>query len=459
MSQILGCDVVTDSTAVMLEDAALIHHDTWVARALSLAAAAGKSFVLATPPTSVITTGLSTALKLAGANWVVTPEQGLPFDALSGAEVAWDGDAYVTTGRQADHYLMSGAEDRGGIVVEAESLRPAKRSTTMGGLSQAVSTVLTGRAPDGWGVLEPVTEPWDVKALSKRYISDRSAQNLLHVVTHEVVNGGDLVGALRIERPRRGVVERVSMAMPTEAPATDELRQAFVEVMTAQGVRWARLSHVVGFDPATRVPRYTGVPVPSVAVFGSEAVKGIGIEAALEAAKKAAGPAGQAQVTGQGKRAGIAVLYSQEPVPGHNAAVEHLELTAKLMGEAAQSEFAAALDLPEPDEQDLVNKESAGAAPPERPSAGDAPDEDVVLENSSAEEEPDEAPSVEEPSRTQVNAQEESTPQPPAQAPPPQVGTPWQTSAPPPSPWTTPSSANHKLRGRRAARPSNEPPA
>lgn len=331
MNQLMGSDLTTARTAVVLEDAALIHHTTWLARALSLSARAGLQLALVTPSSSKLTLGLATVLSQAGAVWVVAEPPAPQYDGLTGRTLTWDGEAYVPTGEPSELYLRQSAEPIGGVVVEAESLRPARRSTKVGQLTEAISGSLCGRSPHGWGVVEPVSEPWDLSALSKRYIKDSSPRNLLHAVTHSAL-AGNLVSTVRIERPRNGLVERVTSGVATPEPLDEQARRRWAEAMGTAGVRWAYLSHVLGFDPSVRAARYVGANVPSTAVFGAEALAAVGETAALEAARSLAGPRGHAELMGVAGRASLAVYYSQEPVPGaKNPVSAHSELTTFLV--------------------------------------------------------------------------------------------------------------------------------
>lgn len=331
MNQLMGSDLSTARTAVVLEDAALIHHTTWLARALFLAQRTGLQLALVTPASSKLTLGLATVLSQAGAVWVVAEPPAPQYDGLTGRTLSWDGEAYVPTGEPSELYLRQSADPVGGVVVEAESLRPARRSTQVGQLTEAISTSLAGRSPQGWGVVEPVSEPWDVNKLTKHYIKDSAPRNLLHAVTHSAL-AGNLVSTVRIERPRNGVVERVTSGVATTAPLDEQARRRWAEAMGQSGVRWASLAHVLGFDPSFRAARFVGAQVPSTAVFGPEALAGVGQGRALEAALSLAGPRGHAELMGIADRASLAVYYSQKPVPGgKNPVSAHSELTTFLI--------------------------------------------------------------------------------------------------------------------------------
>ncbi|NKE10549.1 MULTISPECIES: DUF6177 family protein [Kocuria] len=310
---VLGCDVTTSAAGVMLNDAAIVHHNTWIARAMDQCATSGLRFVLVTPPTTRLTLGLSRLLELTGGLWVVSGADGLPYNGLNGAMLQWDGEDYKEAQEISVAFQEGIRPSAGGVVISAETLYPARRSTVVGTLTETAARVLTGEAPQAWGVQEPVSQPWSPQAITERYRNDPSPINVMHAAS--TVGSDHLVAVTQIERPKRGVVERVTAGFRTAEPWGGEERVRFAHLMHQHGVRWAVGQHVLGFDPAYRVPHYAGIPVPSVAVFGPEALSSRGEGEALNFARGLAGAEADdcVELIGNPGKASLAIQFQNQP--------------------------------------------------------------------------------------------------------------------------------------------------
>ncbi|MDO5619568.1 DUF6177 family protein [Kocuria sp.] len=313
---VLGCEITTSTVGVMLNDAAIVHHGTWIARAMSECGKSRLRFVLVTPPTTRLTLGLARMLELTGGLWVISGPDGLPYNGFNGAMVQWDGEAY----REAQEISVAFQEgirpSAGGVVIAAETLYPARRSTVVGTLTETAAHVLTGEAPQAWGVQEPVSQPWSPEEITRRYRHDGSPINVMHAAS--TAGSNHLAAVAQIERPKRGVVERVTAGFRTAEPWGSEERLAFAHQMHEHGVRWAVGQHVLGFDPAYRIAHYAGVPVPSVAVFGPEALSHRGAHEALDFAQRLAGEESmdQVELIGSPGRSSLIIQFDNQPSSG-----------------------------------------------------------------------------------------------------------------------------------------------
>ncbi|MDO4255511.1 MAG: DUF6177 family protein [Kocuria sp.] len=310
---VLGCDITTSAVGVMLNDAAIVHHNTWIARAIDQCTKSRLRFVLVTPPTTRLTLGLARLLELVGGLWVVSGADGLPYNGFNGAMVRWDGESYCEA-QEISVAFQEGTRPRvGGVMVTAETLYPARRSTVVGSLTETTARVLTGQAPHAWGVQEPVSQLWSPQEITQRYRRDPSPMNVMHAASS--FGSDHLAVVTQIERPKRGVVERVTAGFKSTEPWGQDERLAFARHMHEHGVRWAVSQHVLGFDPAYRVPHYVGIPVPSVAVFGPEALAHRGAQEALAFAQRLVGAdaADQVELIGAPGRSSLIIQFGNQP--------------------------------------------------------------------------------------------------------------------------------------------------
>ncbi|MCB4208534.1 DUF6177 family protein [Arthrobacter sp. UM1] len=326
-----GGDPVAHSI-VLRSDAPLVGHTQWLSKALSEAKSSGRGFVLLTPNTTKITRTLSRLLSEVGAGWIVEDGRGGWFVGETGQRVSRRPDG-VFEGEDgvSDLYAREGlAQDRGGVFLRAEVLRPRRITTTVGHLAEAVCTELTGSAPLGWGVQEPVTQPWSVKDISSTYSREKAAGHYLHFVGP--LGERRLTGSLEIQKPRNGVVEHVEAALERTDPLTFDEKASITRMLHAQSVRWGTAFQLVGGDPGVISPFYTGAPVPAAAVFGPEALKGHNPSEVVSFARHL-GAEWCDMIGDKPKRASLAMVLADSPSESRRHPVEILdEVTSRLVG-------------------------------------------------------------------------------------------------------------------------------
>jgi hypothetical protein len=300
------------TSLVVTSEAPVVGHTQWIAKALSESRHDGLGFVLLTPDTTKITRGLARLLSVLGGLWVVDDGRGSFYLGLSGQAVTQSHGEFSVSAEPSAAYVRGGVmQQRGGVLVQAEKLHPRRWRTTVGGLAEAISQELAGQEPLGWGVQEPVTQPWSIRDISKRY-SKRSAENtLLHWVGP--LDEHRLVGTLEIQRPRTGIVEYVEGALERPEPLTASEKQSLARVFHEQTVRTATVFQVMGADPTTIPPAFLGYPVPSVAVFGPEALKGVNAAGVVETSLELG--AATADLLGESPQS-LALTFADEPREG-----------------------------------------------------------------------------------------------------------------------------------------------
>jgi hypothetical protein len=217
-----------------------------------LETAAGRQVALVTPPATRITVPLEAALARGPHRWVV---RGAPFtDGLTGAPVRWDGGAFADAG-PAPAPVPVGAG--GALRIDVTALHPADALTDVGGLAEGATAVLLGGPPTGWGVAEPVSQPW-TRRDATRFCRDRAPRSSTLVV----VAGLRAVGLLTVRLTAAGVHERLRLATGADrAPdraGLDDLAAGLV----AGGARSLTAVWHPGPADTTRAPGPAPRPVP-----------------------------------------------------------------------------------------------------------------------------------------------------------------------------------------------------
>lgn len=326
-------DFRAGSTAVLFQDKPLAALTPWVLRSAAAAGAAGLSFVVLTPASTRITFPLSRLLEEPGCRWLATGADGTLFDGLTGRVHVWEGEEPAAQDALADEFLAAERRQRGYAQMRASTLHPAADSTLAGAFTERMFRAVTGAPPLAWGVAEPATEAWNVAAASG-FCRNRSPRSTRLVVVGTDAGGQAAgapgsVGVMTVERTSRGVLETVEILVRADGPPDAELLQSFAAGAHGARARSAVLGYGLGYDRLNRPARLTGLVVPQCAVFGPEAVSGIGAEAALAAA----GPS--ARLLGPAPFRSLAVEYAPEPVPGRKHPLEAYADLALLLDPAS----------------------------------------------------------------------------------------------------------------------------
>lgn len=323
--ELTGCSVVTDTTAVLRDDNAVVAHTTWLARTLQRCTESGRHLTLLTPPTSELTLGLVQVLERTGSHWVVQDGEDF-YSGLTGEAVVWTGEAFAPTMELREAFLQSPPLTHRGLLCSAEVVHPARSATRVGVLADALCRFGTGSAPSGWGVVEPCSQPWDLDALTNHV---KQAMPLT-VWVHSMGGGPGawFTGFTSVERRTEGVVERLVCQFdlgpldgadePTAGQAAPRPRNwdgrdllAFQELAADLQVRFAALVGIEGGYGLFRAPRVQRLARPLSSLFGPELARLRGADALLERV----GPAGR-RLT-QGGWDSIGVLHDESNATAH----------------------------------------------------------------------------------------------------------------------------------------------
>lgn len=157
-------DILTDTTAVLLQDRPVVGLWPGLVDALIAAADRGIGIQLVTPATSRLTVPLRMAL-LAEHQWVVhAPGRGY-VDGLSGGGLRWEDGAFVPAGTGGAGGV-AGGDTAGRQLWLTIELRHEDQPSAFGLGVEAACRALTGEPPLGWGPAEPVTQPWRPEELT-----------------------------------------------------------------------------------------------------------------------------------------------------------------------------------------------------------------------------------------------------------------------------------------------------
>lgn len=205
-------DTITDRAVVLHQDRAVVGLAPWLAQAAVDAVRDGLLLQVVTPADGVITYPFETMLAQAQGQWVVrTGDQHR--DGLTGLPLHWDGHRFASPGGgQPAGSPPADVPWTGGLEVQVVTVHPATEALRLGASAEAAVRALTGGDPIGWGVAEPVTEPWSRQDLTTFCRTRAPAATSLTIV------GGSrestTLGVLTVERTDVGVREQLRLAGP-----------------------------------------------------------------------------------------------------------------------------------------------------------------------------------------------------------------------------------------------------
>ncbi|GGC97042.1 hypothetical protein GCM10011512_25050 [Tersicoccus solisilvae] len=319
-------DFTTADTAVLFQDKPVVHRSAWVDLAAARAAEEGRFLALITPPDSALTLPANDLLSQPGRRWLVTRHDGRFHDGYTGRVHGWDGDAFTTVDELAEEFLVADARPDGALHLRADVMHPAAHGTRVGDLAETLLTLLTGQPPTGWGTHEPASEPWDVSALTDHCFRISPHRSRL-VVVGAPQPGSQVaaVGVLDVQRTATGVSETFELLVEADDPLDDAALGYVGRALTRHAVRSALVGHALGLPALNRPARFTGASVPGLAVFGPDAVRSAG----PEAARKLAGD--RAELVGPSAAPSLVVAYDQQP-EGVHPLEQHARLVQRLAG-------------------------------------------------------------------------------------------------------------------------------
>lgn len=211
-------DTLTGGTAIILQDRPVVPLSPWLVDAARFCADSSRTLALVTPRTSRLTVPCEILLSATDCRWVVR-DGDTYLDGARGVPLRWDGDRFVAEPATSAAAATLAAEHPpepvvgGTMRVDVAVLHRASAGLQIGGLVEDCVAALTDGEVDGWGVAEPVSQPWN-----RQHLTDFARGLAPRPVTVVVVGGSGqarALGWLDVNRRRSGVVERLRLAVGT----------------------------------------------------------------------------------------------------------------------------------------------------------------------------------------------------------------------------------------------------
>ncbi|MCO1658383.1 DUF6177 family protein [Pseudonocardia humida] len=273
-----AADRVTPEALVVEQSRAVVGLSTWLTDAAVTARESRRLLQVLTPPDSRITYPLELLFAASGGQWVVRDGSGFR-DGFLGVPVGWNGARFAPVdGAVPEVEPMD--PGRGSLEIQVTTLHPATAELQLGASTAAVTAVLTGAAPLGWGTAEPATQPWSTREVTE-FCRDRAPDpTALVVVAGEP--GRRAVGRLEVTPVTTGVLEEVRLAGPAAAAVAQDSIDELVEDLAGS----AR-SMIVAVHPTrsegTRPSRVSPPAVPYGVLIGPTVLAERGVDHAREA--------------------------------------------------------------------------------------------------------------------------------------------------------------------------------
>ncbi|WP_406260343.1 DUF6177 family protein [Streptomyces chartreusis] len=280
-------DVLTDSTAVVIQDRPLVPMTSWLSHALRTTTAADRALQIVTPPTARLTLPTRTALHGLPNRWVIQdPEHGY-YDGLSGAVLHWNngtftpihddkGNTQVAYAFTADADADADTGDRQ-LILTLRTRHPADAGLVLGRALEAAFQHLTGAPPTGWSTAEPINLPWSTRELTDLARARAPQPTWLIAIGHA---DRPALATLRVLRTPAGVEEDITLALGydgDETPPLDTIEDLAAELDAEHGLVTLLTALRAARRDLTIPPRLEPPPIPVTFTLGTDEVKRIGL--------------------------------------------------------------------------------------------------------------------------------------------------------------------------------------
>ncbi|KOG12851.1 DUF6177 family protein [Streptomyces viridochromogenes] len=280
-------DVLTDSTAVVIQDRPLVAITSWLSDALRTTTATDRALQIVTPPTARLTLPTRTALHGLPNRWVVQdPEHGY-YDGLSGAVLHWKNGTFTPvhddngTPRIAEAFTPTADSGDRQLILTLRTRHPADADLVLGRALEAAFRHLTIAPPAGWSTAEPVNLPWSTRQLTDLARSRAPRPTWLTAVGHP---DRPAIATIRITRTPAGVEEDITLTLgygTTETPPLDTVEPLAEALAADHGLVTMLTSLRSARRDLTIPPRFEVPPIPVSFTLSPETVMDIGLAHAL----------------------------------------------------------------------------------------------------------------------------------------------------------------------------------
>ncbi|MFC9510096.1 DUF6177 family protein [Streptomyces sp. NPDC057002] len=275
-------DVLTDTTAVVIQDRPLIAMTSWLSDALRTATSTDRALQIVTPPTARLTLPTRTALRGLPNRWVVQdPEHGY-YDGLSGAVLHWRNGTFTPVQdeqgatRIAEAFTPTPDTGDRQLILTLRTRHPADENLVLGGALETAFQHLTGTPPAGWSTAEPVNLPWSTRQLTDLARARAPQPTWLVAVGHP---DRPALATVRVQRTPAGVEEDITLALGygrAEAPPLNTIE----ELATALDAQHRLVTLLMSLRAARRdltvPPSFEAPPIPVAFTLGGGEAEIIG---------------------------------------------------------------------------------------------------------------------------------------------------------------------------------------
>lgn len=274
-------DVVTDSTAVVIQDRPLVAMTSWLSDALRATTAADRALQIVTPPTARLTLPTRTALHCLPNRWVVQdPEHGY-YDGLSGAVLHWKNGTFTPAhddapARVAEAFTAAADSGDRQLILTLRTRYPADPDLVLGRALETTFRHLTGAPPAGWSTAEPINLPWSTRELTDLARARAPRPTWLIAIGHP---DRPALATIRVLRTPAGVEEDITLALGygrDEPPPLDSVEGLAAELDAEHGLVTLLTALRAARRDLTVPARFELPPVPVAFTLGHDEAKRIG---------------------------------------------------------------------------------------------------------------------------------------------------------------------------------------
>ncbi|MEV0225231.1 DUF6177 family protein [Streptomyces sp. NPDC050704] len=280
-------DVLTTTTAVVIQDRPLVAMTSWLTDALRTATTSDRALQIVTPPTTRLTLPTRTALHGHPNRWVVQdPDHGY-YDGLSGARLHWQGGTFTPLRDEngatslAQAFAPSADTGERQLIVSLRTRHPAGEDLVLGRTLETAWQLLTDTPPAGWSTAEPINLPWNTRQLTDLARSRAPQPTWLTAVGHP---DRPALATFRITRTPAGIEEDITLTLgygTGETPPLDIIEPLAKTLATRHGLTTMLTSLRAARRDLTIPPHFETPPIPISFTLGSEAVGELGLAHAL----------------------------------------------------------------------------------------------------------------------------------------------------------------------------------
>ncbi|MBW8485297.1 DUF6177 family protein [Actinomadura parmotrematis] len=274
-------DALTDRAMVVLQDRPVVAMSPWLAGAARECAGTGRVLEIVTPAASRLSPALRAAAggtpgapgsPDAGVHWVVRDGDGY-YEGLTGRPLHWDGGAFAPVPDARDYAPGFTGRPEAPIGAQLSLVHRVRHASggDLGGPTDRLLQLLTGKQPAGWGPAEPLEHQWRPEMFAEHVRRERTARVLVigdgprpaqAICSFTAADGGALDETTTV----------VIGYAPADPPPLQHLPSLVAALAADQPVASLFVQLTPGRADLTTEPRWTGAPAAvALAVAGAAA--------------------------------------------------------------------------------------------------------------------------------------------------------------------------------------------